>query len=90
MDLAGYSRTTKIAEVGGQIKEEIIWLARTILAMHAPQAAFGVANVLDDPWAMGARNAVSAAHEVLDRAGLVNKEQLEVNANIGGLLISSL
>ena len=38
---------------------------------------------------MGDRNVISAAHEVLDRPGSVNKEQLEVNDGIGGLLISS-
>ena len=74
MDLAGYSRPTKIAEVGGRSKEDIIWLARTILAMNAPQAAFGIVDILDDPLAMGAHNAISSAYEVLDRAGRVNKE----------------
>ena len=32
---------------------------------------------------MGACNAISAAHEVLDRTGLVKKEQLDVTANTG-------
>ena len=30
---------------------------------------------------MGVRNAISVAREVLDRTGLVKKEQLEVTAN---------
>ena len=36
---------------------------------------------------MGARNAISAAREVLDRTGLVTKEKVEVKANIGGMFI---
>ena len=36
---------------------------------------------------MGARNAISAAREVLDRTGLVKKEKVEVKANTGGMFI---
>ena len=87
MDLAGYSRTTKTAEVVGPLKEEITERARMMLAMNAPKAAFGIVDALDDPSAMGARNAISAAREVLDRTGLVKKEQLEVTAKTGGMFI---
>lgn len=73
MDIAGYSRTTKTAEVVGPLKEEITERAGMMLAMNAPKAAFGIVDVLDDPSAMGARNAISAAREVLDRTGLVKK-----------------
>ena len=58
-----------------------------MLAVNAPKAAFGIVYVLDDPSAMGTRNAISAAHEVLDRTGLVKKEQFEVIANTGGMFI---
>jgi len=44
-------------------------------------------DVLDDPSALGARNAISAAREVLDRTGLVKKEQVEVTSNTGGMFI---
>ena len=36
---------------------------------------------------MGARNAISAAREILDRTGLVKKEQVEVSGNTGGIFI---
>ena len=58
-----------------------------MLAMNAPKAAFEIVGVLDDPSAMGARNAISAAREVLDRTSLVKKEQVEVTANTGGMFI---
>ena len=77
MDIAGYSRTTKTAEVVGPLKEEITERAGMMLAMNAPEAAFGIVDVLDDPSALGARNAISAAREILDRTGLVKKEQVE-------------
>jgi len=43
MDIAGYSRTTKTAEVVGPLKEEITERAGMMLAMNAPKAAFGQA-----------------------------------------------
>jgi hypothetical protein len=44
-------------------------------------------DVLHDPSAMGARNAVAAAREILDRSGLVKKEQVEVRGPEGGIFI---
>ena len=90
MDLAGYSRTTKTAEVVGQLKEEMTERAGMMLAMNAPKTAFGIVDVLDHPSAMGARNAISAAREVLDCTGLVKKEQVEVTASTGGMFILPL
>ena len=87
MDLAGYARTIKTAEVVGPLKEEITERAGMMLAMNAPKAAFGIVDVLDDPSAMDCSNATSAAREVLDRTGIVKTEQLEVTANTGGMFI---
>ena len=36
---------------------------------------------------MGAKNAIAAAKEVLDRTGLVKKEQVEVETKGGGMFI---
>ena len=87
MDIAGYSKMTKTAEVVGPLKEEITERAGMMLAMNAPKAAFGTVDVLDDPSAMGARNAIAAAREILDRTGLVKKEKVEVNGSTGGIFI---
>ena len=87
MDLAGYLRTTKTAEVVGPRKEEIKEQAGMMLTMNAPKAVFGIVDLLNDPSAMVAGNAISAAREVLDRTGLVKKEQLEVAANTVGMFI---
>ena len=84
---AGYSDNTRVSEVVDPLKGEIIERSQMLLAMNAPKAAFGMLNVLDDPSAMGARNAVSAAKEILDRTGLVKKEQIEVTGPEGGIFI---
>jgi hypothetical protein len=87
MDIAGYSKGTKASEVTIPLKEEIIEQASMMLAMNAPKAAHGLLGVLDDPTALGARNAINAAREVLDRTGLVKKEKVEVTNNGGGMFI---
>lgn len=87
MTIAGYSAHTKVSEVVGPLKDEIVERASLMLAMNAPKATFSMLNVLDDPGQMGARNAVSAASQILDRAGLVKKEQIEVKGPTGGIFV---
>ena len=87
MDIAGYSKMTKTSEVVSSLREEITERAGMMLAMNAPKAAFGIVDVLDDPSSLGARNAISAAREVLNRTGLVKKEQVEVTGQTGGVFI---
>lgn len=87
MNLAGYSEKTMVKEVVGPLKEEILERTNMMMAMNAPKAAFGMVNVLDDPTALGARNQINAAKEVLDRVGLVKKEQVQVTATGGGMFI---
>ena len=87
MDIAGYSKGTAASEVTVPLKEEIIERASMMLAMNAPKAAHGLLGVLDDPTALGARNAINAAREVLDRTGLVKREKVEVTNNGGGMFI---
>ena len=85
MNLAGYADTTSISAVVGPLRSEINERASLMLAMNAPKAAFAMRDVLDDPSAMGARNSIAASAQILDRTGLVKKEQVEVK-NTGGAM----
>ena len=87
MDIAGYSKGTNQGEVTGPLREEIIERASMMLAMNAPKAAHGLIDDLNDPTSLGARNAINAAREVLDRTGLIKKEKIEVTNNGGGMFI---
>lgn len=87
MRIAGYSDGTGTKDVVGPLRDKIVERASMMLAMNAPKAAFGMIGVLDDPTALGARNQINAAKEVLDRTGLVKKEQVEVTAKGGGMFI---
>ena len=84
---AGYSETTHQKEVLGSLSDEIIALANNILSTHSVKAAFGLVGVLDDPTAMGAKNSIMAATQVLDRVGVVKREKLEVTTDQSGLFI---
>jgi len=84
---AGYSDTTHQKEVLGSLSDEIIALANNILSTHSVQAAFGLVGVLDDPTAMGAKNSIMAATQILDRVGVVKREKLEVTTDQSGLFI---
>ena len=85
MDVAGYSKTTSINSMVESLGTEIHERANKILQMNAPKAAWGMIEVLDDPSAMGARNSIAAAAQIMDRTGLVKKEQVEVK-NTGGAM----
>ena len=85
MNIANYAETTSIHSVVTSLKDEINERASTMLAMNAPKAAWGMVDVLDDPGAMGARNSIAAAAQILDRTGLIKKEQIEVK-NTGGAM----
>ena len=87
MNMAGYSPNTRINEVVGPLRDEIVSRASDLLAMNAPRATFSMIDVFHDPGAMGARNAVAAATQILDRAGLVKKEQVEIKGPEGGIFI---
>jgi hypothetical protein len=87
MRVAGYSDSTKTSEVVNNLREEIIERTQTMLAVNAPKAAAGLLGVLNDPSAMGARNAVSAASQILDRVGVVKKEQVEVESKGNAMFI---
>lgn len=80
MRIAGYSDNTRPTELLKSLKEEIIERTQLMLAFNAPKAAYGLVNVVDDPSALGARNAVAAAASILDRVGVVKKEQVQVES----------
>lgn len=87
MDLAGYSKATHFKELLNPLQDEMIALANSVLAYNSVKAAFGLSGVLDDPTALGAKNAVTAATQILDRVGVVKKEKIEVSSDTGGLFI---
>lgn len=75
---AGYSPSTKTFEVVEPLKDEIIARTKTFLASNAPKAMLSMVEVLHDPNALGNKNKINAAKDIMDRAGLMKKDEADV------------
>ena len=80
MKIAGYSENTKTSTVLQTLQEEIIDRTQMYLASNGPMAAMAMTGVLTDPTALGNRDRISAAREILDRTGIVKTERITVQA----------
>ena len=78
----GYSRRT----LTNYLKEEIIEATQLYIAMAAPKAAVAMINAIDDPTELGLKEKMSAAKDLLDRAGLVKTEKVQVEST-GGIMV---
>ena len=83
MNIAGYAST----EYPARLKSEIIERAENMLAANAPKAVLSMSGVLDDPSALGNRERLAAAKEILDRAGIVKTEKIEHKGNASAVVI---
>lgn len=86
MRLAGYAQGTKTSEITASLKEEILERTQSFLARNAPRAAMAMVGVVDEPTALGNRDRLAAANQILDRTGLVKTEKVAVEAS-GGIIL---
>ena len=86
--LAGYNPDS-VYKLIKSLKQEIIDRAEYILALYGPKAAFTLAGTLDTTAVTpSSTNRLEAAKQILDRIGLVKKEQIKVTGDtIGGIFI---
>ena len=89
MDIAGYSSNTTWRDVTANINEEILQASKEYLSMHAPKASVAITGIIDDPTELGNRDKLTAAKDVLDRAGVVKQEKIEVNTPSGLFILPS-
>ena len=89
MDIAGYSPNTTWRDVTANLNEEILQASKEYLSMHAPKAAVAITGIIDDPTELGNRDKLTAAKDVLDRAGVVKQEKIEVNTPSGLFILPS-
>ena len=81
-ELAGYSEHS-YPKVLRNLKDEIVKRAENYLAIHSAKAATKMVNMLEeDGTTPHASIRMEAAKQILDRIGLVKKDQLDVNMNI--------
>ena len=84
--LAGYSDSTPTRTIVESLKDEIFDGTKSYMARIGPKAAVAFGNALVDPTELGVKEKMQAAKEVLDRAGVVKTERVEVQSS-GGLFI---
>jgi hypothetical protein len=86
MRLAGFSEGYSRRSLTNYLKEEIIEATQLYIAMAAPKAAVAMINAIDDPTELGLKEKMSAAKDLLDRAGLVKTEKVQVEST-GGIMV---
>ena len=86
MRMAGFSEGYSRRTLTNYLKEEIIEATQLYIAMAAPKAAVAMINAIDDPTELGLKEKMSAAKDLLDRAGLVKTEKVQVEST-GGVMV---
>ena len=76
-DQAGYADGTPVSFVVNSLSEEIMDLTRRYLASGSAKAAFQLVNIISDPSGLGTKERITAAKDVLDRAGFVKVDKVE-------------
>ena len=78
-ELAGYSEHS-YPKVVRNLKQEIISRAENYLATHSAKAATKMVDMLDEDGTTPHANIrLEAAKQILDRIGIVRKDQLDIN-----------
>ena len=85
--IAGYSPNTNNQEIIKGIKDEIFEATQLYMASNAPRAAMAMVGGIVDPTELGIRDKMSAAKDLLDRAGLVKTEKMQVESTGGVMLL---
>tara|TARA_R100000005_G_C4961905_1_gene178222 strand:+ start:19 stop:390 length:372 start_codon:yes stop_codon:yes gene_type:complete len=85
--LAGYGDGTSTTAIVEALKDEIGDRTRSYFARTAPKAAMAMVGALSDPTELGIRDKMSAAKDLLDRAGLGKVERVDVSSSSGGVFI---
>ena len=84
--LAGYSEGTSTNDVVKSLREEIEDATKQYMARIAPRAAVAMGNALVDPTELGIRDKMTAAKDLLDRAGFIKTEKVNVEST-GGIFV---
>lgn len=85
--VAGYSSGTATKDIISALKEEIIEATQMFLASNAPRAAMAMVSGIVDPTELGIRDKLNAAKDLLDRAGIVKTEKVQVDAPNGIMIL---
>lgn len=80
MTIAGYSKETNTQLVTDALSDEIFELTKKFIAQASTKAAYSIYEILDKPTALGNKDKLAAAKDLLDRTGHTKTEKVEVSA----------
>lgn len=87
-EMAGYARSTPLNSIISPLADEIVKRGQHYMAVHVPKAAMGMVNIVDDPNQLGVANRISAAKEIMDRAGLVKRDKVDISTEgVSGIFL---
>lgn len=84
---AGYADSITTKYLIETLHEEIVDLAKKVLAANSGRAVYALINVLVDPSSAGAANQLKAAESILSRAGVKEKEDTQVSTETGIVIL---
>lgn len=77
--LAGYSENTATSRITAALQDEIFELTKKYISQSSTSAVWTLVNIMqDEDLVPGAKEKMTAAKDILDRAGLVKTEKVEV------------
>lgn len=78
--MAGYSPNVATSQVVQPLSKEIEEETRRFLSGKSAKAAWAMSEVMDNPVALGNKEKMQAAKDIMDRAGLQKVEKVEVES----------
>jgi len=79
--LAGYSDNVPTSSVTASLVDEIAELTRKFIAQSSTKAAYTMFKVMGATDMLGAKERMAAAKDLMDRAGFVKTEKVEVSTS---------
>lgn len=84
---AGYTSSTNPITISKKLQDAILEEARLQLALNTPKAVSKMVGIFDDPTALGTDKILETAKQILDRVGIVKKEQIELETNMPNAIL---
>lgn len=78
--MAGYAETVATSAIVNSLQDEIADLTKRFIAASATKAAYSMKQIMDSPTDLGNKEKMAAAKDLLDRAGFVKTEKVEVKS----------
>lgn len=78
--LAGYSDNYSTKHIVESLQDEIFELTKKFISQSGTKAAYSMFEVIQDPTALGNKEKMIAAKDILDRGGFKAKDEVKVES----------